>query len=52
MELERQFMFENTGLTWKQEKKSVTQAGPKCPIQENSYLSKEKSHIHILVLPS
>lgn len=33
-------------------KKSGTQAGPKCPIQENSYLSKEKSHIHILVLPS
>ena len=34
MEIDRQFMFENKGLTWKQEKKkSVTLASPKGPIQ-------------------
>ena len=27
MEIDRQFMFENKGLTWKQEKKKVSDTG-------------------------
>ena len=33
----------------RKKKKSVTQASPEGPIQENSYLSKEKSHTQFLV---
>lgn len=50
MEIGRWFMLESTRLTLTREQKRVSQAGTKCPIQENSKLSKQKTHTHSSVM--
>lgn len=50
-EIDKPFLFENTGLTLIQGKNSVRQAGTKCPIQVKFPFSKQRSHIPWLSSP-